>query len=107
MKTKMLWYSLGTPVLSSILINFLIPNIPKTDLWSSQIVESDDTLGITNIIVGIFLRFSNKKIREIDFKNHLLYVLLTSCFIFRAVWAKAYLDDFENRLVTLSMVGCH
>ena len=89
------------------MIIFLIPNIPKTDLQSSQIVESDDTLGITNIIVGIFLRFSNKKIRKIDFKNHLLYVLLTSYFIFRAVWAKAYLDDFENGLLTLSMVGCH
>ena len=35
-----------TPVPSLISINFLIPKIPKTDLGSPQIVESDGTLEI-------------------------------------------------------------
>ena len=39
-------HTLLTSVLSLHLINFLIPKIPKTDLGSSQIVESDGTLGI-------------------------------------------------------------
>ena len=33
--------------LESNLDRFLIPKIPKMDLWSSQIVESDGTLGIS------------------------------------------------------------
>ena len=39
--------NLGHISLESNLDRFLIPKIPKMDLWSSQIVESDGTLGIS------------------------------------------------------------
>ena len=52
-----------TSVLSLHLINFLIPKIPKTDLGSSQIVESDGTLGIakTNNVPHFYTHFIIQK----------------------------------------------
>ena len=45
----------ATPVPSLISIKFLIPRIPKTDLGSPQIVESDGTLGIAKTSNAAFL----------------------------------------------------
>ena len=52
-----------TPVPSLILINFLIPKIPKTDLGSPQIVESDGTFGIakTSNVPHFYTYFINQK----------------------------------------------
>ena len=52
-----------TSVPSLILINFLIPKIPKTDLGSSQIVESDVTLGIakTRNVPHFYAHFIDQK----------------------------------------------
>ena len=52
-----------TSVLSLHLINFFIPKIPKTDLGSSQIVESDGTLGIakTNNVPHFYTHFIIQK----------------------------------------------
>ena len=52
-----------TSVLSLHLINFFIPKIPKTDLGSSQIVESDGTLGIaqTNNVPHFYTYFMIQK----------------------------------------------
>ena len=56
-------FLLLTPVPSLILINFLIPKIPKTDLGSPQIVESDGTLGIakTNNVPHFYTHFIIQK----------------------------------------------
>ena len=52
-----------TSVPSCCLVNFLIPNIPKTDLGSSQIVESDGSLGIakTSNVPSFYTYFINQK----------------------------------------------
>ena len=52
-----------TSVPSLILINFLIPKIPKTDLGSPQIVESDGTLEIakTSNVPHFYTYFINQK----------------------------------------------
>ena len=58
------WYCCSnTPVLSLISINFLIPKIPKTDLGSPQIVESDGTLEIakTSNVPHFYTYFINQK----------------------------------------------
>ena len=51
-----------TPVPSLILIKFLIPRIPKTDLGSPQIVESDGTLEIakTSNVPHFYIYFINQ-----------------------------------------------
>ena len=56
-------FLLLTPVPSLILINFLIPKIPKTDLGSPQIVESDGTLEIakTSNVPHFYTYFINQK----------------------------------------------
>ena len=58
-----LGYFYNTSVLSLHLINFLIPKIPKTDLGSPQIVESDGTLGIakTSNVPHFYTYFINQK----------------------------------------------
>ena len=52
-----------TSVPSCCLVNFLIPNIPKTDLGSPQIEEPDGTLGIaiTNNVPHFYTHFIAQK----------------------------------------------
>ena len=56
-------YIQPTPVPSLISIKFLIPRIPKTDLGSPQIVESDGTLEIakTSNVPHFYTYFINQK----------------------------------------------
>ena len=57
------YYYFFTPVPSLISIKYLIPRIPKTDLGSPQIVESDGTLEIakTSNVPHFYIYFINQK----------------------------------------------
>ena len=59
------------------LVNFWTPNIPKADLRSSWIVESDDTLGISRSSnVPIFILIYNSK--EVACRVHILKVSVSN-----------------------------